>query len=68
MMPIKMWLARTIPAGDPISIRPKHEQAEADAKRLCIPKFEVLPVMVEFTEISMEEIINGRLNNKLDNS
>lgn len=51
-----MMMARDLASGAMISLRPRHDQAEADAKRLQLPRFEVVPVEVTIREIPPEEI------------
>lgn len=56
----KMFLVRKDKDSEPISLRSKHSDAESDAKRAGLEKFEVVPVVVEIRELSTEELVNGQ--------
>jgi len=56
MKTIKMWVARESESSPPISIRQKHELAEADAKRLGVQKFEVVQVWVSIETVALKDL------------
>lgn len=59
MNEMKMWILRETKDSPAISLRHKHADAEADGKRLQLPKFEVVQVRVTYEDIPVEEIVNG---------